>query len=416
MTGLVVLSLLLAAPAPAAPQSVTVATPRGELELPVRTDASGGPIVFASPLVIALGGEVKLAGAWAEVTIARRPLRLLIGSPFYVSSNRVQPMAGSVSQIGDTLFVPLDFLTTVLPREFPGRLRWDSLNAHLIETGWVARVRPADPRSPGSTTAARPAGRSVPRLPNGLRTGHLVTVDAGHGGEDPGTRGVFLPRGMVEKDITLKVALMLREELQDRGVKVRMTRTTDVRPDLVRRAPMCGADCDLFVSLHVDALDPRRSPNYRSVDGFHTIIIGEANTAESDRIARLENEALRFETPDDGRSAGGALGFILKDLQMNEYLHESERAGALVQEHLAPIHPGRNLGVKQSNILAVLNTARRPAILVEMGFSSHRSDAAFLASSSGQRKIAQRIAEAIVNYLLEFERRSGIADPAEGGS
>ncbi len=414
MTALLLAALLAAAPAP--PQSVTVATPRGELELPVRTDATGSPVVFASPLVIALGGEVKLAGAWAEVTIARRPLRLLIGSALYLSSNKVQPMAGSVSQIGDTLFVPLDFLTTVLPREFGGRLRWDSLSAHLIETGWVARVRAPDPRSTASTGSPRPPARAGQRLPNGLRAGHLVTVDAGHGGEDPGTRGVFLPRGLVEKDITLRVALMLREELQNRGIKVRMTRTTDVRPDLRRRAPMCGADCDLFVSLHVDALDPRRSPNYRSVDGFHTIIIGEENTAESDRIARLENEALRFETADDGRAEGGALGFILKDLQMNEYLHESERAGALVQEHLAPFHPGRNLGVKQSNILAVLNTARRPAILVEMGFSSHRSDAAFLASPSGQRKIAQGIADAIVNYLLEFERRSGIADPVEGGS
>jgi N-acetylmuramoyl-L-alanine amidase len=416
VTGLLILALL-GAPAGAAPRSVTIATPRGELELPVRTDASGAPIVFASPLVLALGGEVKLAGAWADVSISRRPLRLLIGSSFYLSSNKVHPMAGSVSQIGDTLFVPLDFLTTVLPREYPGRLRWDSLSAHLIETGWVARVRPPDARTTtGATTRTRPPGPPAARLPNGLRVGHVVTVDAGHGGEDPGTRGVFLPRGMVEKEITLKVALMLREELQDRGVKVRMTRTTDVRPDLRRRAPMCGADCDLFVSLHVDALDPRRSPNYRSVDGFHTIIIGEENTAESDRIARLENEALRFETPDDGRAQGGALGFILKDLQMNEYLHESERAGALVQEHLAPIHPGRNLGVKQSNILAVLNTARRPAILVEMGFSSHRGDAAFLASSGGQRRIAQSIADAIVNYLLEFERRSGLAERVEGGS
>ena len=406
--------LALMAAVPATPQSVTIATPRGELELPVRTDDSGAPIVFASPLVIALGGEVKLAGAWAEVTIARRPLRLLIGASFYASNNRVHPMAGVVSRIGDTLFVPLDFVTTVLPREFEGRLRWDPLSAHLIETGWVARVRPADSRAVEMTGRTRPVGRPADRLPSGLRAGHLVTVDAGHGGEDPGTRGVFLPRGMVEKDITLKVALMLREELQNRGVKVRMTRTTDVRPDLGRRAPMCGADCDLFVSLHVDALDPRRSPNYRSVDGFHTIIIGEENTAESDRIARLENEALRFETAEDARASGGALGFILKDLQMNEYLHESERAGALVQEHLAPVHPGRNLGVRQSNILAVLNTARRPAILVEMGFSSHRSDAAFLASSAGQRRIAQGVAEAIVNYLLEFERRTGTSAGAEG--
>lgn len=401
--------LLLAAP----PQTVTVATPRGELELPVRSDPWGAPVVYASPLILALEGQIRLTGAWAEVTIARRPLRLLVGASFYVTNNRVHPMAGAVSQLGDTLFVPLDFVTTVLPAEFKGRLRWDPLNAHLIETGWVARVVPRDTREVEMTGTPPPPGPPVARLPNGLRTGHLVTVDAGHGGEDPGTRGVYLPRGVVEKDITLDVALMLREELQNRGIKVRMTRTTDVRPNLGRRATMCGADCDLFVSLHVDALDPRRNRNYQSVDGFHTIIIGEENTAESDRIARLENEALRFETPEEGGSAAGELGFILKDLQMNEYLHESARAGALVQEHLAPRHPGRNLGVKQSNILAVLNTARRPAILVEMGFSSHRNDARFLASGAGKRKIAQGIAEAIVAYLLEYERRTGTSVQAE---
>src|SRR5690606_36358115 len=254
-----------ALPAPA-PQSITVATPRGELELPVRTDASGGPVVYASPLILALGGEVKVTGAWADVTVARRSLRLLIGGSFYVSSNKVHPMAGTVSQTGDTLFVPLDFVTTVLPTEFTGRLRWDPLSAHLIETGWVARVRPTDTRAVEMT--GTPPGPSAPveRLANGLRKGHLVTVDAGHGGEDPGTRGVFLPRGIVEKHITLEVALMLREELQNRGVKVRMTRTGDTRPNLGSRAAMCGADCDLFVSLHVDALDPRRNANYRNVD------------------------------------------------------------------------------------------------------------------------------------------------------
>ncbi|HEU5049871.1 MAG TPA: hypothetical protein VFU00_06060, partial [Gemmatimonadales bacterium] len=101
--------ILLAAP----PQTVTIATPRGELELPVRSDSWGAPVVYASPLVLALEGQIRLTGAWAEVTIARRPLRLLVGASFYVTNNRVHPMAGAVSQIGDTLFVPLDFVTTV---------------------------------------------------------------------------------------------------------------------------------------------------------------------------------------------------------------------------------------------------------------------------------------------------------------
>ncbi len=58
-------------------------------------------------------------------------------------------------------------------------------------------------------------------------------------------------------------------------------------------------------------------------------------------MAQTENEALRFESEQDQDLAGGPLAYILRDLQMNEYLRESARAGALMQAHLEPIHPGR---------------------------------------------------------------------------
>ncbi len=94
---------------------------------------------------------------------------------------------------------------------------------------------------------------------------------------------------------------------------------------------------------------------------------------------------------------------------MNEYLRESARAGALMQTHLEPVHPGTNRGVKQRNDLAVLNTGRRPGVLVEMGYSSSPvgrevSDVA----DTGQRQIARALADAIVDYLLEFEWKSGV--------
>lgn len=408
-----VLLLLLASLAGAVPPAtVTIATPRGELSLPVRTDASGAPVLYASPLILALGGEVKLSGAWAEVSIAQRPLRLLIGSAFYLSSNRVHPMAGEVSMPGDTLFVPLAFVTDVLPREYDTRFRWDAAAARLVETGWKPRT--PDHGAVVMTGVPLPGGGMVARLPNGLRPGHIVTVDAGHGGDDPGNPGLYFPRGVKEKHVTLQMALLLRDELRRHGVGVTMTRTTDVLPNLLRRAPMCGPDCDLFVSLHVDALDPKQRRDFASVGGFHTLIIGEENTEDADRVARMENEALRFESDETAREAQGALGFMLRDLQMNEFLRESARAGALIQQRMDPVHAGRNRGVKQSNRLAVLNTARRPAVLVELGFSTNRADARLLTTAAGQRSLARAIAAAIVDYLLEYERRSGVASDAGG--
>lgn len=405
--------LLALAALGASPSTITLATAKGELVLPVRTDRQGAPVVYASPVVLALGGSIKVSGAWADITLSGQPLRLLIGAPFYVRNNHVHPMAGSVSLLRDTLFVPLAFVAEELPQLFAERFRWDAAQARLIETGWKP---PADVETDGSVVmSAVPSGPYTgARLPNGLRPGHLITVDAGHGGNDEGNPGMFFPHGLKEKDVTLQMALLLRDELQRQGIKVRMTRTTDVRPNLFKRAPMCGADCDIFVSLHVDALDPKRSPNYRSVSGFSTLIIGEENTEDADRVARMENEAVRFESAAD-QAAASDLAFLLRDLQMNEYLRESARAGALIQEDLDRVHSGVNRGVIQYNNLAVLNTARRPAILVEMGYSTNRSDAAILTDPASQRKLARSMADALVEYLLEYERRVGDA-PAGAGT
>jgi N-acetylmuramoyl-L-alanine amidase len=388
------------------PTSIMIATTRGEMVLPVRTDAWGGPAVYASPLMLALGGSIKLSGAWAEVVISGQSLRLLVGAPFYVQNNKVQPMAGRVSLIRDTLFVPLQFVAEALPRLFGERLAWDAENARLVEEGWQPSASSFDNRSIELTEVPAGPRRDGPRLPNGLRPGHIIVVDPGHGGEDNGNPGLFLPRGLKEKDITLQVGLLLRRELEEEGIQVRMTRTTDVLPRLLGRAPQCRGDCDIFVSLHVDALDPRTRPNYRQVNGFHTIIVGEENTEDAARVARMENEALRFEDPAD-QEAASDLAFLLKDLQMNEFLRESARAGALIQEHLDAVHSGANLGVKQRKDLAVLNTARRPAVLVEMGFATSPTDARILATPSSQRQLAQALADALVAYLLEYERRVG---------
>ena len=71
------------------------------------------------------------------------------------------------------------------------------------------------------------------------------------------------------------------------------------------------------------------------------------------------------------------------------------------------MHTGVNRGVKQSNRLAVLNTARRPAVLVELGFSTSPSDARLLTSAGSQRQLARALSRAIVQYLREYERRVG---------
>jgi N-acetylmuramoyl-L-alanine amidase len=98
----------------------------------------------------------------------------------------------------------------------------------------------------------------------------------------------------------------------------------------------------------------------------------------------------------------------VKDLQLNEHLRESARLAELVQKDLGQVHTGPDMGVKQAGFM-VLTTARRPAVLVEMGYSTNRDDSKFLTSTAGQRSTASAIADAVVDYLLEYERKTDSA-------
>jgi N-acetylmuramoyl-L-alanine amidase len=160
----------------------------------------------------------------------------------------------------------------------------------------------------------------------------------------------------------------------------------------------------LFVSIHVNSMPAGRRQS--QVNGVETYFVSDAKTEDQKRVAEMENDALRFETEPAGQT-GGPLGFILNDLQLNEYLRESARLAELVQGKVAAVHPGEDRGVQQGPFL-VLAAARRPAILVETGFATNPSDGAFLASAQGQQRIATAIADGIVAYLVEFERKLAI--------
>jgi len=235
-------------------------------------------------------------------------------------------------------------------------------------------------------------------------------IDPGHGGADPGNPGRYFPGGLVEKDITLAISRLLRAELARRGIAASLTRTTDTLIDLADRGAVCRAECDLFVSVHVNAMPPGTRAERTS--GVETYFLSDAKTEDQQRVAKMENDAVRFEGAPTGR-AKGPIDFILKDLQLNEYLRESARLAQLVQGRVVEVHPGGDHGVQQAGF-TVLAVARRPAILVETGFATNRTDGAFLTSSLGQHKIASAIADGIVAYLQEFEHKLAVAAPAGG--
>jgi len=125
-------------------------------------------------------------------------------------------------------------------------MRWNNprvraLTAILLCAGitllWLAAAKP----SAG-------AARSLQEPETRPRPEFLVIIDAGHGGDD---KGATLPGKVQEKDLTLVLARLLRAELEERGVAVRMLRDSDVSLSLERRAEIANeARPNLYVALH----------------------------------------------------------------------------------------------------------------------------------------------------------------------
>ena len=399
--------LLVALASPA--QAVVIATPRGQTTIPVTTER-GQAAVAASRLVAPLELTVALDGPRVTVGLGGAVFVFQLGAPFVRAGGVVCALVGEPYLTRDTLFLPLSWLADCVPRALGARYRWDPVPPRLEELPVAGPVAAARPAGGGAPPAAGTVHAAAPNPLTGLRLRHVVVIDPGHGGVDPGNPGRYFPDGLVEKDITLAIARLLRAELVRRGIGALLTRATDTLIDLADRGAFCKAQCDLFISIHVNSMPAGRRADRAS--GAETYFLSDAKTEDQERVANMENEVIRFETGPP-TSATGPLGYILRDLQLNEYLRESAQLAALVQDSVTKVHPGGDHGVQQAAFM-VLTTARRPAILVETGFATNRTDGAFLASSLGQHKLASAIAEGIVAYLLEFERKLAVVAPAGG--
>jgi len=233
-------------------------------------------------------------------------------------------------------------------------------------------------------------------------------IDAGHGGPDNGMRGPIGANWEIrEKDITLDVALALRDALTSRGVNVVMTRSTDTLIALSDRGRIANAkNGDVFVSVHVNAANPNwKQPG--AARGFETYFLSEARTEDARRVEAMENEVVKYEIGNDV-AANDPLSFVVHDMEQNQHLRESSQLAATMQRALAKMHPGPNRGVKQAGFV-VLVRAFMPAVLVEIGFGTNVAEARYLQDPERQRAIANAIADGTMQYLAAYQRRANAA-------
>ena len=187
----------------------------------------------------------------------------------------------------------------------------------------------------GASPAAQPS-----RDPQSSGSSTTVVVDAGHGGFD---RGGIPGQRIAEKTMTLDVAQRLKGALAANGYRVVMTRDSDVSVPLSTRIAIANSYRNaIFVCIHFN------SAKRVGADGIETYF------------------------------------FSRESLPLASAVHYFVAGGA----------PSPNRGVRRRGYY-VLRKAKVPAVLVECGFLTNPTEAAYAENGSYRQKLAEEIAAGI---------------------
>jgi N-acetylmuramoyl-L-alanine amidase len=264
--------------------------------------------------------------------------------------------------------------------------------------------------SSSSTTAAKPSSSSSsPQVSRDasqlLGTADIVVaIDAGHGGEDPGSIG---PSRKYEKHATLAISKKIAAQINAvPGMKAVLTRRGDYFVNLNKRSEIArGSKAHLLVSIHADGF---RTPQPRGGSVFvlntrranSEIARWVENHEEQSQLLGGAGEVLSKNTSDKNVSQ------TLLDLQFSHSQKEGYKVATKILKQMSSA--GIKLHKKQpvNASLAVLKSPDIPSVLVETGFITNPTEEKLLFQRSHQDKLARALTKAIVQY---FE-----ANPPEG--
>ena len=238
-----------------------------------------------------------------------------------------------------------------------------------------------------------------------LRT---VVIDPGHGGKDPGC--VSRDKKTYEKDIVLDVGLRLREKIQAAfpDVKVVMTRDDDTFVELENRAVTANkADANLFISIHVNAVDKGTTANGYSI---HTL--GQSAKKGNDLfsknldLVKRENAVIMLEDNYEARYQGfdpeDPQSYIIFNLMQNAHLAGSLTFADDVAKAMGTSPIKHSRGVNQDPFWVLWRTAM-PSVLVEVGFITNPDDLATMRTEKGRDGIAQNLFNAFSTFKKRYD-------------
>lgn len=294
-------------------------------------------------------------------------------------------------------------------------------------------------------------------IPSRRATLRTLIIDPGHGGFDPGAKGLVSSEANVSLDVSLKFGKALQQEFPD--LKIIYTRTTDIMPGNKRtkdeglryRADLANqSGADLFIAIHCNSAGRRpggwnervvvgRTPKTRYVKkkgkrvkqtyyvntyktvwrenlvrGTETYIWAlnknddkissiNKNNSESDEHYGEIDSLSTLTLPDPSDPAEKARMLIYAQ----HYFRKSYDLADLVEKEF--ITTGRvSRGVKQRNDkgIWVLQATGMPSILVEIGFISNKEEEEYINSEKGQDEIVEDLVSAFRAYKDKIEAKS----------
>ncbi len=232
----------------------------------------------------------------------------------------------------------------------------------------------------------------------------VVVIDAGHGGNDCGAKGLI----SFEKNLTLRYALAVGQAIERScpDVRVIYTRKTDVFIPLHERADIANRNkADLFISVHINALAGGRISH-----GFQSYTLGTGERTgkrgieENLEVAKRENSVIFMEKDYKTRYKGlenSAEGDILFELIADKNRERSVELSRLMQQEVCKATGRVNGGAHQNN-LAVLRLTSMPAVLLELGFITTPDEENYLNTDSALDAYTDGIVKAFKIYKQRY--------------
>lgn len=227
----------------------------------------------------------------------------------------------------------------------------------------------------------------------------VVVIDPGHGGKDAGALGKKTNEKTVNLEVATRLEKLLTSNMDD--VKVYMTRSNDTFVPLQGRADFAnGKNADIFISIHANSVDAK-SPVRNTVNGAAVYTLGLKKSDTNLSVAMRENSVMKLEpdysTTYQGFDPSSAESYIIFEMMQHKNLDQSITLAEHVQNQLVRTAGRKNNGVRQAPFWVLVRTSM-PAILVELDFICNPTMEKFMASSSGQDKLAKAIYNGVERY------------------